>query len=67
MRNSRCEPKIDKAKEVILYILNALKEINEESLTTMLYLVDFNFYEKYEEHFLGLNYLKKEGSNENTN
>lgn len=60
MRRSTCEPKIDKAKEAILYILNALNETDEESLMNILYFLDFNFYEKYEEHFLGLNYLKKE-------
>lgn len=58
MRNSKPTPNISKAKEAILYILAKKPNITEEELKNTLYFIDFNHYEKYEEHSLGLTYIK---------
>ena len=52
---------INKFKEVLIYILNkvgAKPNIGETVLYKLLYFIDFNFYEKYEEQFLGCTYIK---------
>ncbi len=52
---------IDKFKEVLLYILNkvgAKPNIGETVLYKLLYFIDFDFYEKYEEHLIGARYIK---------
>jgi DNA-binding XRE family transcriptional regulator len=56
-------PKVDfiKLRETILYILNkvgAKPNIGETVLYKLLYFIDFDFYEKYEEQFLGCTYIK---------
>lgn len=50
-----------KFKEVILYILNrvgAKPNVGETVIYKLLYFIDFDFYEKYEEHLLGGTYIK---------
>jgi transcriptional regulator with XRE-family HTH domain len=52
---------LDKFREVLLYILNKVgskPSIGETVLYKLLYFVDFNFYEKYEEQLIGATYLK---------
>ncbi len=51
----------DKFKEVLLYILTkvgAQPNIGETVLYKLLYFVDFNYYEKYEEQLIGATYIK---------
>lgn len=48
----------EKAKEAILYLLNKCGGMTKKKLQCLLYFIDFDFYEKYEEHFLGFTYLK---------
>jgi len=55
------EVNIEKFKEVLLYILKkvgAKPNIGETVLYKLLYFIDFDFYEKYEEHFIGARYIK---------
>ena len=48
-----------KLREVVLYILSKHgKPLDAESLSVMLYFMDFDYYEKYEEHLIGATYLK---------
>lgn len=50
-----------KFKEVLLYVLNkvgAKPNIGETAIYKLLYFIDFNFYEKYEEQFIGATYIK---------
>jgi DNA-binding XRE family transcriptional regulator/uncharacterized phage-associated protein len=50
-----------KLRETLLYILNkvgAKPNIGETVLYKLLYFIDFDFYEKYEEQFLGCTYIK---------
>ena len=49
-----------KFKEVILYILNKTGGLDEEVLKTLLYFIDFDHYERYEEHLMGATYIKDE-------
>jgi len=52
---------LKKFKEVLLYILNkvgAKPNIGETVLYKLLYFIDFNFYEKYEEQLIGATYIK---------
>jgi len=57
-RNSIPAKNLSKAKEVILYILNKLGPIDESTLSAILYQMDFDHYEKYEEQLMGLTYQK---------
>lgn len=53
--------KIDKFKNVLLYILECCAgkpNIGETVLNKLLYFCDFNFYELYEEHLTGARYKK---------
>ena len=54
------QPKLNerKAKQVILYLLNRLGPISREKLEMLLYFIDMDYYEKYEEHFMGFKYVK---------
>ena len=48
-------------KEVLLYILRkvgAKPNVGESVLYKLLYFIDFNFYEKYEEQLIGATYIK---------
>lgn len=52
---------IAKFKEVLLYILNkvgAKPNIGETVIYKLLYFIDFDFYEKYEEQLIGATYIK---------
>ncbi len=52
---------LDKFKEVLLYILNKVgskPNIGESVLYKLLYFIDFNYYEKYEEQLIGATYIK---------
>ena len=52
---------VEKFKEVLLYILNKVgskPNIGETVLYKLLYFIDFNFYEKYEEQLIGATYRK---------
>lgn len=51
----------EKFKEVLLYILNevgAKPNIGETVLYKLLYFMDFDYYEKYEEQLIGATYMK---------
>lgn len=53
--------KVDKFKEVFLYILSqvgAKPNIGMTVLYKLLYFIDFNYYEKYEEQLIGATYIK---------
>jgi len=61
IRISIPEANFKKFKEVILYILNgvgAKPNVGETVIYKLLYFIDFDFYEKYEEHLLGGTYIK---------
>lgn len=50
-----------KFKEVLLYVLGkvgAKPHVGETVLYKLLYFIDFNFYEKYEEQLMGATYIK---------
>ncbi len=50
-----------KFKEVLLYILNRVgskPNVGESVLYKLLYFIDFNYYEKYEEQLIGATYIK---------
>lgn len=52
---------LEKFKEVFLYILNKVgskTNIGETVIYKLLYFIDFNFYEKYEEQLIGATYIK---------
>lgn len=52
---------LQKFKEVLLYILNkigAKSNVGETVLYKILYFIDFDFYEKYEEQLIGATYRK---------
>ena len=52
---------VKKFKEVLLYILNKVgskPNIGETVLYKILYFIDFDFYEKYEEQLIGATYIK---------
>jgi uncharacterized phage-associated protein len=53
--------KIEKFKEVLLYILakvGAKPNIGETVLYKILYFIDFDYYEKFEEQLMGAHYIK---------
>ena len=61
MRINVPQKNLDKFKEVLLYILNKVgskSNIGETVIYKLLYFIDFNFYEKYEEQLIGATYLK---------
>ena len=61
MRISVPQKKLDKFKEVMLYILGkvgAKPNVGETVLYKLLYFIDFDFYEKYEEQLIGATYIK---------
>lgn len=52
---------LEKFKEVLLYILNAVgskSNIGESVIYKILYFIDFDFYEKYEEQLIGATYIR---------
>lgn len=61
MRISVPQKNLNKFRQVLLYILNkvgARPNIGETVLYKLLYFIDFNFYEKYEEQLIGATYIK---------
>lgn len=61
MRISVPQKNLQKFKEVLLYILNkvgAKENIGETVIYKLLYYIDFDFYEKYEEQLIGATYIK---------
>ena len=61
LRVSVPQRNLEKFKEILLYILNkvgAKPNIGETVLYKLLYFMDFNFYEKYEEQLIGATYIK---------
>jgi len=52
---------LEKFREVLLYILNKIgskSNIGETVIYKLLYFIDFDFYEKYEEQLIGATYVK---------
>ena len=61
MRISVPQEKIAKFKEVLLYILErigARQNIGEAVVCKLMYFIDFDYYEKYEEQLMGATYIK---------
>lgn len=61
IRISVPQEKIEKFKQVLLYILKKVGGKPNVGMTTLyklLYFIDFDYYEKYEEQLLGLRYIK---------
>ena len=61
IRISVPQKNIEKFKEVLLYILGKVgskPNIGESVLYKLLYFIDFNYYEKYEEQLIGATYIK---------
>ena len=61
MRISVPQENIAKFKEVLLYVLEkigARSNIGEAVICKLLYFIDFDFYEKYEEQLIGAKYIK---------
>ena len=52
---------LEKSKQVFLYVLQkvgAKSNVGETVLYKLLYFIDFDYYEKYEEQLMGLTYIK---------
>ena len=63
MRISVPQKNLLKFKEVFLYILNKVgskPNIGETVIYKLLYFIDFDFYEKYEEQLVGATYMKNQ-------
>lgn len=61
IRISVPQKNLGKFKEVLLYVLNKVgskPNIGETVLYKLLYFIDFDFYEKYEEQLIGASYIK---------
>ncbi|MDO9399605.1 MAG: DUF4065 domain-containing protein [bacterium] len=61
MRISVPQEKVKKFKEVLLYILErigARPNIGEAVVCKLMYFIDFDFYEKFEEQLIGAKYIK---------
>lgn len=61
IRISVPQKNLSKFKEVLLYVLNKVgskPNIGETVLYKLLYFIDFDFYEKYEEQLVGASYIK---------
>lgn len=53
--------KLDKFKEVLLYVLGKIgskPNVGESLINKLLYFIDFDYYEKYEEQLIGAIYIK---------
>ena len=63
MRISVPQKNLQKFREILLYILNkvgAKENIGETVIYKLLYFIDFDFYEKYEEQLVGATYKKNQ-------
>jgi hypothetical protein len=52
----------EKFKEILLYILikvGSKPNIGEDAICKLLYFIDFDYYERYEEQLTGMKYIKK--------
>ncbi len=61
IRISVPQKNLEKFSEVLLYILNKVgskPNIGETVIYKLLYFIDFNFYEKYEEQLIGATFIK---------
>jgi transcriptional regulator with XRE-family HTH domain len=61
LRISVPQKNLKKFREVLLYILNKVgskPHIGETVIYKLLYFIDFNYYEKYEEQLIGATYIK---------
>lgn len=61
VRISIPQERIDKFKEVFLYIINKIGSkynVGQTVLYKILYFIDFDYYEKYEEQLVGAQYIK---------
>ena len=61
IRISVPQKNLDRFKEVLLYVLNKVgskPNVGESVLYKLLYFIDFNYYEKYEEQLIGATYIK---------
>ena len=61
MRINVPQKNLDKFKEILIYILNKIgskPNIGETVIYKLLYFIDFDFYEKYEEQLIGATYVK---------
>ena len=61
MRINVPQKNLEKFKEVLLYILNKVgskPNIGETVIYKLLYFIDFDFYEKYEEQLVGATYMR---------
>jgi len=61
IRISVPQKNLNKLKQALLYILNKVgskPNIGETVIYKLLYFIDFNFYEKYEEQLIGATYIK---------
>lgn len=58
MRNPIPNFNREKTREIILYIMNKYPNINEKTLCHILYFIDFDYYELYEEHLMGFTWIK---------
>jgi len=61
IRISVPQKNIEKFKEILLYILGKVgskPNIGQTVLYKLLYFIDFNYYEKYEEQLIGATYIK---------
>ena len=56
------KPRLNKTKleGAILYILNKCGPMSERKLQLLLYFIEFDYFEKYEEHLIGLTFIKTE-------
>lgn len=55
------QEKVEKFKEVLLYILESIgarPNIGEAVVCKLMYFIDFDFYEKFEEQLIGARYIK---------
>ncbi len=61
VRISVPQEKVEKFKQVLLYVLariGARPNIGQTALYKILYFIDFDYYEKYEEQLIGAKYIK---------
>ncbi|MFA5729615.1 MAG: type II toxin-antitoxin system antitoxin SocA domain-containing protein [Candidatus Paceibacterota bacterium] len=61
VRISVPQEKIEKFRQVLLYILKKVggkPNVGMTAIYKFLYFIDFDYYEKYEEQLMGLNYIK---------
>lgn len=61
MRITMSSANVKKFKEVLLYLLEkvgARPNIGETAIYKLLYFIDFDYYEKYEEQLIGARYIK---------